>query len=52
MLLKNMVWGVGYKKFFAGGGLIFNRRVGNISEMGGFTRKRWGKNRCRWGVML
>ena len=33
--LKNLVWRGGYKKIFVGGGLIFNRRVGNISKRGG-----------------
>lgn len=47
MPFKNVVWRGGYKKIFAGGGggLMFNREVGNVQKRGDLKRKGWRKNR-------
>ena len=46
MPFKNVVWRGGYKKIFAGGGggLMFNREVGNVQKRGDLKRKGWRKN--------
>ena len=47
MPFKNVVWRGGYKKIFAGGGggLMFNREVGNVQKRGDLKRTGWRKNR-------